>query len=372
MHRGVQEFINWLEKHPGFPNVKLGGPAQAADLAVVESQIAAPLPADLRFMLQRHNGGTLPSGQLLRAGGGGEDTIEAVLRELASQLDRPLTDSELLVPFFRTDDGGILAFDRSAGPVADTWPIVDYQNDNEALRLVYRTFDGFCRVAVAEWTAEDFDAEFTLQKYLNKGERHAAIEPDVSIAHGTVAHARRRAGDPEGAMRGYLAAARCVPSQPWCDWEALKIAVLLGDAKNAMEAANRLSSRAPRSRWVARETTPVRVADVLGVLAPKVDARDVLARWFDQLAGQCETDADRTHVAAVRRAVLANNPLPQTTPIRPTAVPPQADQNAWWNEMRAAYGDGRLRDDDLLLDPAYQPLRASHDFAELLRIRREF
>lgn len=372
MHRGVQEFITWLEKHPDFPNVKLGEPAQAADLAVVESQIAAPLPADLRFMLQRHNGGSLPSGLLLRAGSGGEDTIEHVLRELATHLDRSLTDSELLVPFFRTDDGGILAFDRSAGPVSDTWPIVDYYKDSGALRLVYRTFDGFCRVAVAEWTADDFDAPFTLQKYLNQGERHAAIEPDVSIAHGTVAHARRRAGDPEGAMRGYLQAARCVPSQPWCDWEALKIAVLLGDTKHAIEAANRLASRAPASRWSDRETTPVQVADVLGVLAPKLEARDMLTRWFDQLTEQCSNDADKAHVSAVRRAVLAGKAPPPTRPIRATAVAPQADQAAWWNEMRVAYNEGRLRDDDLLLDPAYLPLRDKQSFAELLRIRREF
>ncbi len=372
MHRGVQDFINWLETHPDFPNLSLGEPAQAADLALVESLIAAPLPADLRFMLQRHNGGSLPSGQLLRAGSGGEDTIELALRELAAHLDRSLTDSELLVPFFRTEDGGILAFDRSAGPVSDTWPIVDYYKDSGALRLVYRTFDGFCRVSVAEWTADDFDAPFSLQKYLNQGERHAAIEPDVSIAHGTVAHARRRAGDPEGAMRGYLAAARCVPSQPWCDWEALKIAVLIGDTKSAMEAANRLSSRAPRSRWVDRETTPVQVADALGVLAPKLDARDVLARWFDQLAEQCDSDADRGHVAAVRRAALSGATPPPTHPVRATAVAPQADHGAWWNDMRSAYNEGRLRDDDLLLDPAYQALRKDHDFAELLRIRREF
>lgn len=372
MHRGVQEFITWLEAHPDFPNVGLGPPAQAADLAVVESLIAAPLPADLRFMLQRHNGGTLPSGQLLRAGSGGDDSIDGALRELAAHLDRSLTDSELLVPFFRTEDGGILAFDRSAGPVSDTWPIVDYYKDSGALRLVYRTFDGFCRVAVAEWTADDFDAEFTLQKYLNQGERHAAIEPDVSIAHGTVAHARRRAGDPEGAMRGYLAASRCVPSQPWCDWEALKIAVLLGQTKPATEAANRLCSRAPRSRWIERETTPVHVADVLGVLAPKLDARDVLTRWFDQLAEQCETDADRAHVASVRRAVLSGKAPPAPLPMRATAVAPQADHDAWWVEMRTAYNEGRLRDDDLLLDAAYHPLRATHDFSELLRIRREF
>lgn len=372
MHRGVQEFITWLETHSDFPDLKLGQPAQAADLAVVESLIAAPLPADLRFMLQRHNGGTLPSGVLLRAGSGDDDSIETALRELATHLDRSLTDSELLVPFFRTDDGGILAFDRSAGPVSDTWPIVDYHQDSAALRLVYRTFDGFCRVCVAEWTADDFDAPFTLQKYLNQGERHAAIESDVSIAHGTVAHARRRAGDPEGAMRGYLAAARCVPSQPWCDWEALKIAVLIADVKSAMEAANRLSSRAPRARWVERETTPVQVADVLGVLAPMLDTRDVLARWFDQLSEQCESDADRAHVSAIRRAALAGKTPPPTRPIRETAVAPQTDHAAWWSEMRAAYNEGRLRDDDLLLDPAYQPLSAVHDFAELLRIRREF
>lgn len=373
MHRGVQEFINWLETHTDFPGLKLGEPALAADLVTVESQIAAPLPADLRFMLQRHNGGTLPSGQLLRAGAGGDNnTIEYTLRELAARLDRSLTDSELMVPFFRTDDGGILAFDRSAGPVSDTWPIVDYHEDSAALRLVYRTFDGFCRVSLAEWSADDFDAPFTLQKYLNQGERHASIEPDVSIAHGTVAHARRRAGDPEGAMRGYLAAARCVPSQPWCDWEALKIAILLGDTKSVMEAANRLSSRAPRSRWLERETTPLRVAEALGVIASQIEAREVLARWFDQLAEQCDQDADRAHVAQVRKAALSGSGAPPTHAVRETAVPVTSDHAAWWQAMRDAYNEGRLRDDDLVLDPVYAPLRTTHDFGELLRIRREF
>ena len=35
-------------------------------------------------------------------------------------------DPELLLPFHRTDTGSYLCFDRSAAPVSDTWPVVDF------------------------------------------------------------------------------------------------------------------------------------------------------------------------------------------------------------------------------------------------------
>ena len=246
MHRGVQDFIAWIEQHPHLGGLTRAAPATAAELALVEERIASPLPADLRFVLSRYNGGELPSGQLLSAGEGSPDSMLAVADELAERLHMPVRDPDLLFPFYRSDDGGILAFDRSAGPVADTWPIIDYYLESGEQRLVHRTFDGFCRLRVAEWTSADFGAEFTLASYLRSGERHVAIEPDVSVAHATVAHALRRAGRPEDALVAYLAAARCVPAQPWCDWEALKLAALLGDGRAAWEALVRLTARAPK------------------------------------------------------------------------------------------------------------------------------
>ena len=50
----------------------------------------------------------------------------------------------------------------------------------------------------------------------------------------------------------------------------------------------------------------------------------------------------------------------------------QADRNAWWRALEAAVQNGSVRDDDLLLDPSYRPLRSHKSFADLLRLRREF
>jgi hypothetical protein len=373
MHRGVHDFIAWVEQHPDFPGLKLSPPPPAADITAVEERIASPLPADLRTLIMRFNGGVFPSGQLLSAGEAGEHTMLAALDELAKRLNKSVRDPELLFPFFRADDGGILAFDRSAGPVSDTWPILDYYVDSGEQRMVHRTFDGFCRLRVAEWTDPAFNTAFTLDSYLQSGLRHVAIEPDVSIAHATVAHALRRAGKPEEALEAYLRGAHCVPAQPWCDWEALKIAVILGDGRNAIEAASRVSSRAPRSRWDQRETTPLMVADVLAVIAPALsERRDQLLRIYDQLAEQCDDDADRQHVVAVRRAVFARELPPPPLPLRTTAVPPDPDAARFFSSLKEGYRRGKVRDEDMLLDPVYAVLRQRYDFAEVLRIPRGF
>ena len=373
MHRGVHEFIAWVEQHPDLAPLQLTPPATAMDLAVVEERIASPLPADLRFVLSRHNGGALPSGQLLSAGDTGADNMLAVADELAVRLRKPVRDPELLFPFYRSDDGGILAFDRSAGPVSDTWPIIDYYLESGEQRLVHRTFDGFCRLRVAEWTSPDFGSEFTLPSYLRSGERHVAIEPDVSIAHATVAHALRRAGRPEEALDAYLRAARCVPAQPWCDWEALKLAALLGDGRAAWEAAVRISSRAPQPRWRQRETTPAMVADVLSVVAARLTSRrEQVLRICDQLAAQAESDREKHHIAAVRRALHAGTPLPTPLLARVSAVPAAADVAAWVSAVKEAYRKGKVRDEDLLLDPSYAPLRTQFALTDVLRTPRAF
>jgi len=324
-------------------------------------------------MLSRYNGGELPSGQLLSAGDTSPSSMLAVADELAERLEMPVRDPDLLFPFYRSDDGGILAFDRSAGPVADTWPIIDYYLESGEQRLVHRTFDGFCRLRVAEWSSTDFGGEFTLASYLRSGERHVAIEPDVSVAHATVAHALRRAGRPEDALAAYLDAARCVPAQAWCDWEALKLAALLGDGRAAWEAAVRLAARAPKPRWRQRETTPALVADVVAVIAARLASRrDRVLRLFDQLIQQEDGEREQRHIAAVRQSVLDQRPAPLPFTPRNHGIAAQADHALWIKAISAAYAKGKVRDEDLLLDPSYAPLRAGFVLADVLRVPRAF
>lgn len=373
MHRGVQDFISWIEQHPERGGLVHASPATAGGLAAVEERIASPLPADLRFVLSRYNGGELPSGQLLSAGDGEPSTMLTVADELAKRMGRSLRDPELLLPFYRSDDGGILAFDRSAGPVSDTWPIIDYYLESGEQRLVHRTFDGFCRLRVAEWTSADFGGEFSLESYLNSGKRYAAIEPDVSIAHATVAHALRRAGQPEAALIAYLAAARCVPAQAWCDWEALKLAALLGDGRAAWEASVRLAARAPKPRWRQRETTPALVADVLAVISPRLPARaERVLRLYDQLHLQAEGERERQHIAEIRISLINRSAAPPPLGARTPSVVPLADTTAWLAALCEGYRRGKLRDEDLLFAPSYASLRAKYALAQVLRVARSF
>jgi hypothetical protein len=373
MHRGVQDFIAWIEEHPQLAGLTRAAPAAPAELGLVEERIASPLPADLRLMLSRYNGGELPSGQLLRAGEAGPDSMLAVADDLALRLKKPVRDPELLFPFYRSDDGGILAFDRSAGPVADTWPIIDYYIESGEQRLVHRTFDGFCRLRVAEWSSPDFGCEFTLASYLRSGKRHVAIEPDVSIAHATVAHALRRAGRPEDALNAYLAAARCVPAQAWCDWEALKLAALLGDGRAAWESSVRLAARAPKPLWHQRETTPVLVADVLCVIAGRLESRrERVLRLCEQLAEQADGEREKQHISAVRHALHGDTRPPTPLLARAASVPQAADVAEWLTTLQEAYRKGKVRDEDLLLDPSYASLRTKFALAEVLRVPRAF
>ncbi|HEX4354513.1 MAG TPA: SMI1/KNR4 family protein [Polyangiales bacterium] len=373
MHRGVHDFITWVEQHSEQASLTHTPPAAATELGLVEERIASPLPADLRFMLSRYNGGPVPNGQLLHAGDNGPDSMLAVADELAERLGVPVRDPELLFPFYRSDDGGILAFDRSAGPVADTWPIIDYYIESGEQRLVHRTFDGFCRLRVAEWTSPDHGAEFTLASYLRSGRRHVAIEPDVSIAHATVAHALRRAGKPEQALPAYLRAARCVPAQAWCDWEALKLAALLGDGRAAWESAVRLAARAPVARWRERETSPVMVADVLAIASSRLTThREQVLRLFDQLVAQADGEREHKHIASVRLAHQTGSPPPTPLLARASSVPPGTDHATWMTSVKEAYRNGKLRDEDLLLDPSYAPLRAKFALIEVLQTPRAF
>ncbi len=186
MHRGVRELIRWVQEHDGSDTVKANRPATAKEITALEHQLGAPLPADLKVVLSVFDGATLPNGILLTAAAGGAESIEAGLEALAAERGVSFLDPELLLPFHRSEIGTYLAFDRSAGPVSDTWPVVDFDPQTGETRLIHRTFDGWCRLCVREWTAEDYAAEFTVDKYLAQGQRHAEIEPDVSIAHVTV------------------------------------------------------------------------------------------------------------------------------------------------------------------------------------------
>jgi tetratricopeptide (TPR) repeat protein len=370
MHRGVQELIAWIDGHAETIGDSAGG-APGTAVAAIEQAIASPLPSDLGTLLMRLDGGRLPDGLLLRARGQDERSILGALSLVASSKHRRADDPELLLPFYRTDEGSYHAFDRSAGPVADTWPIVDYQLDEGEQHLVHRTFDGWCRLRVAEWTASDFGREFTVDSYLASGRRHAAIEPDVSVAHATVAHALRRAGEPEKALASYLRAARCTPPLAWCDWEALKLAALLGKPEEAIEAARRLCAPAPQSRWAERETTPVAVADALGRVAEGMERQDVTLRLLDQLAAAA-SDEDAGQVTEVRRSLYRGEDKRPTVPPSPTSVEPSADPEQLWNDLARAYREGRVRDQDLLLDPSYQSAADHKPLAEILRIRRDF
>ncbi|WP_157069113.1 SMI1/KNR4 family protein [Sandaracinus amylolyticus] len=375
MHRGVREFVRWMEDHREQTGLALQPPAQARDIQAIEHHVGSPLPADLRLVLGRFNGAVTPAGTLLTAAPGPGATIEAALKEVASQRAASFLDPDLLLPFHRTEHGTVLAFDRSAAPVADTWPIVDYDPDSGEVRLVHRTFDGWCRLCVNEWTTES-GTPFDLDKYLRQGQRHVEIEPDVSIAHVTVGHALRRAGRPEEALASYLRGARCVPAIPWADWEALKIASILGDLDAIAESGGRLAKRTPEQVWEQRGTTPSRVAYVIARALPTVPEgkqRESLMRALDNLEPQSRDPEDRSARDAILAAARSGEILiPQPWPAQETAIPTQADVDAWWAAMVAGYQSGQLRDDDLVLDPTYDALRATHSIADLLRIRRDF
>ncbi len=371
MHRGVREFVSWIQDNRNDARLDLNPPATSAQLAGLEQMIGEPVPTDLRIVLTTFNGGTLPTGGLLPAGIE-PGTMGAAAREYASQSGKDFLDPELLLPFYHTPEDSLLAFDRSAGPVSDTWPIIDYYEGTGEERLMYHTFDGWCRNCVAEWTAEDFSSAFDLNKYLTQGQRHVREEPGVATAHATVAHAWRRAGEPEKALASYLRAARCVPPLNWCDWEALKIATLLDRPRDALDAATRLCARAPKHQWPKRETTPGRVAETIALVAVHAGDRAPWIRLLDQLVEQSEGE-DLRITKTVRSALQTSQPPPRLRAFESGLwTADETDPELRWKRARQAYSDGTLRDEDLLLRPEMQELGPLRKLSELLRIRREF
>lgn len=376
MHRGVSELVQWLEKNREAEGVKLQAPARASDVQALEHDLGSPIPTDLRMVLGRFNGAELPSGAvLLTAAPGPGPTIEAATKEVAGQRGGEFLDQDQLLPFARTEHGSVLAFDRSAAPVADTWPIVDFDPETAETRIVHRTFDGWCRVQVGEWTAPDREEEFSLDKYLRTGQRHAEIEKDVSIAHVTVGHALRRAGRADDALASYLKGARCVPAIPWADWEALKLAVILQRWTDALESGSRLAKRTRPAVWALRGTTPSRVAYLLA-RAMRLSLTIERAPWLravDHLETQALDDHDELALQAIREAMDdEKTPIPPPSPAQSNVVPVTADLSATFEAMKAAYAAGQLRDDDVALDASYDPVAREHDLAALVRIRRDF
>jgi hypothetical protein len=373
MHRGVRELIRWVQEHDASDVVKANEPAAAKDVTALEHQLGTPLPADLKLVLGVFDGAALPNGFLLRSAPGTPFSIETALKEVAESRGASFLDPELFLPFHRTDDGTYLAFDRSAAPVSDTWPIVDYDPGSGESRIVHRTFDGWCRLCVREWSASDYGDEFTVDKYLRQGERHAEIEPDVSIAHVTVAHALRRAGEPDRALESYLRAARCVPAVPWADWEAVKLATVLKRPLDALEAGSRLAKRAPPAMWERRETTPSRVAYALALLAPapKGDEQEPWLRVIDQLVAQGLDEDDKNAARAIRRALVKGDAIPAASPKHESTMQ-IGDPDHTFAALCSAYRDGTLREEDLVLDPRFGPIRDKHDLGDVLRIRRDF
>ncbi len=371
MHPGVTEFVRFVEDRVARGALRVRPPASTTVLDQLEQRLGMPLPFDLRFVLSRFDGGELPTGELMSANAG-PSPIEEGMATLSAALELDARDPESPLPFFRTHDGSVLAFERRAGPVSDTWPIVDHFPSHGDARLVHRTFDGFCRLAVAEWESGDHGTAFSLDAYLRRGERHAAIEPDVSTAHATVAHARRRSGQPEKALESYLAAARCVPALPWCDWEALKLATLLGLSAEGLEAAGRLSSPAPKTRWAGRDTTPTKVIDVIALLGSKSRDSAPFLRVLDQLLGQPLDKPEHDRAAAVRKALATGAPPPKPAPAGDFRANRTLDAEALWERVSRGYVEGYVRDEDLLLNPALTPLRSRPDYLSLLRLRREF
>ena len=369
MHRGLRELVQWVDAHRD--DLDLNPPATASEIGALEQMLGGPLPTDLKEIYKRFNGGTLPVGTLLPAGNE-PGTIGATVREYAEAVGGDFLDPELLLPFHRTLEGSLLAFDRSAGPVSDTWSIVDYYEDTGDHRLMYRTFDGWCRHCVAEFTSDDFGQEFDLGTYLRSGLRHVEVEPDVATAHATVAHALKRAGRPQDAMESYLKAARCVPPLQWCDWEALKIAALLGDLRAGFEAAHRLACRGPETRWSARETSPGRTAEVMGLLARRDDEPGPWLRLFEQLQEQAD-GGDGRLVQQIAAAIESGEPLPAPRPMRDEpVVPDPGGMDEWARAAHDAYANGVCRDEDLIFDPGLRRLGRVRDLSGLLRIRREF
>ena len=107
-------------------------------------------------------------------------------------------------------------------------------------------------------------AQFTLESYLRSGQRHVEIEPDVAVAHATVAHALRRAGKPELALRRTCAAHAACRLCRGATGKRSRSRCCSATPMRARGCGARLSRARRQPRWDQRATTPSWSADVLG------------------------------------------------------------------------------------------------------------
>ena len=135
--------------------------------------------------------------------------------------------------------------------------------------------------------------------------------------------------------------------------------------------SRRLCTRSPAAGWRTRGATPRQVADVVAQLVTEIDPPEPVVRLLDQLAAQAQGD-EAAAIFALRKAAYCGEALPAAKPLRATAVSPSTDLPAFWRATEQAYLEGKVRDDDLLLDPAYRPLAREKPLAALLELRRDF
>ena len=161
----------------------------------------------------------------------------------------------------------------------------------------------------------------------------------------------------------------------WTDWEALKLAALLRYPAHALEAGLRLGKRAPTFMWDERETTPSRVAFALAKVAPPPGSEDQepWLRILDQLVSQALDDEDLEAATSIRKFVVTGEgSLAEPSPGQEAEIDFSDDLEALWLYCAEQYKAGVLREDDLLMDPRFEPLSKVHDLVDLLRIRRGF
>jgi hypothetical protein len=68
----------------------------------------------------------------------------------------------------------------------------------------------------------------------------------------------------------------------------------------------------------------------------------------------------------------SGSPSPMPLLPRVSDVPASTDIPAWLAALKEAYRKGRVRDEDLLLDPSYAPLRQQFALIDVLRTPRAF
>ena len=112
---------------------------------------------------------------------------------------------------------------------------------------------------------------------------------------------------------------------------------------------------------------------MLAVIAARLSSRrERVLRLCDQLMEQSDVEREKQHIAGVRTSILTDAPAPLPFSPRNHGIPPQPDHTLWLKSISDAYGKGKVRDEDLLLDPSYARLRSGFALADVLRVPRAF